>query len=71
MAQLTSNFFLRVDVSKKQKQWITVKVSDLEMTALEAYCQQTERTKTDVIRELLRKIPTYTNIATSNNSLTE
>lgn len=71
MAQLTSNILLRVNVSKKQKQWITVKVSELEMTALEAYCQQTERTKTDVIRELLRKIPTYSNLAASGNSRSE
>jgi len=29
------------------------------MEALEAYCQQTQRTKTDVLRELIRKLETY------------
>jgi len=28
------------------------KVSALEMRALEEYCQQTQRTKTDILREL-------------------
>lgn len=46
-------------VSKHQKEWITFKVSVLEMEALEAYCQKTQRTKTDVLRELIRKLETY------------
>ena len=46
-------------VAKQQKQWITFKTSDLEMEALESYCQQTQRTKTDVLRELIRKLETY------------
>lgn len=50
-----------IKVPKKQKQWITFKVSELEMRAIETYCSQTQRTKTDVLRELLRKLPTYTN----------
>ncbi|WP_250125172.1 molybdenum-pterin-binding domain-containing protein [Chroococcidiopsis sp. CCMEE 29] len=44
---------------KNQKQWITFKVSEWEMSALEAYCQQTQRTKTDVLRQLMRQLPTY------------
>lgn len=48
-----------LNVSKQQKQWITFKTSALEMEALEAYCQQTQRTKTDVLRELIRKLDTY------------
>ncbi len=50
-----------IKVPKKQKQWITFKVSELEMRAIETYCSQTQRTKTDVLRELLRKLPTYVN----------
>lgn len=46
-------------VSKHQKEWITFKVSVLEMEALEAYCLKTQRTKTDVLRELIRKLETY------------
>jgi len=36
------------------------------MHALEAYCQQTQRTKTDLLREMIRKLPTY-----SENGQTE
>jgi len=43
------------------KQWITFKVSTQEMRAIETYCQQTQRTKTDVLRELLRQLPTHPN----------
>lgn len=50
-------------VSTKKKQWITFKVSELEMQALEAYCQQTQRTKTDVLRDLIRGLPTYSNLS--------
>jgi len=52
-----------IKVPKKQKQWITFKVSELEMRAIETYCTQTQRTKTDVLRELIRKLPTYTNLS--------
>jgi hypothetical protein len=52
-----------VFTQKKQfthkKQWITVKVSEPEMRALETYCEQTQRSKTNVLRETLRKLPTY------------
>ncbi len=54
-----------LEVPNKKKQWITFKVSELEMTAIEAYCQQTQRTKTDVLREWIRKLPTYTNASSS------
>jgi hypothetical protein len=47
---------------QQKKQWITFRVSHLEMRAIEAYCLQTKRTKTDVLREMLRKLPTYNNI---------
>jgi len=60
-----------IKVSKKQKQWITFKVSELEMRALEAYCTQTQRTKTDVLRELVRKLPTYTNSSDYRNILSD
>lgn len=67
--EIKRDVFLDLNVSDKHKQWITFKVSELEMNALEAYCQQTQRTKTDVLRELIRRLPTYTNsINHSNNS---
>jgi hypothetical protein len=60
-----------IKVPKKQKQWITFKVSELEMRAIETYCSQTQRTKTDVLRELLRKLPTYTNSSSSGTTSNE
>lgn len=48
---------------EQQKKWITFRVSAQEMRAIEAYCSETSRTKTDVIRELIRKLPTYTHVA--------
>jgi hypothetical protein len=53
-------------VAKNSKQWITFKVSELEMQALETYCQQTQRTKTDLLREMIRKLPTYSEIGHGN-----
>lgn len=60
-----------IKVPKKQKQWITFKVSELEMRAIETYCSQAQRTKTDVLRELLRKLPTYTNSSNSPTTSNE
>ena len=53
-------------MSNKQKQWITVKVSALEMSKLEEYCLQTQRTKTDILRELIRKLPSLVNVQDNN-----
>ena len=53
-------------LSPKQKQWITFKVSMLEMKAIEDYCRQSQRTKTDILRELIRKLPTFTNVRDDN-----
>jgi predicted DNA-binding protein len=36
---------------------LTVRVPDIEMERLDTYCAQTKRTKTDVIRELIRRLP--------------
>jgi hypothetical protein len=56
---IVSIYLSNLYMSKNQKQWITFKVSEWEMSALETYCQQTQRTKTDVLRQLLRQLPTY------------
>ena len=53
---------------KNQKSWITFKVPQQEMSAIETYCQQTKRTKTDVLRELIRGLSTYTDSYTDNNN---
>ena len=41
------------------KEWITIKISTLEMACLERFCQVNSRTKSDVVRELIRSLPTY------------
>ncbi|MUL35197.1 ribbon-helix-helix protein, CopG family [Gloeocapsopsis dulcis] len=35
---------------------LTIRIPQQELDLLEAYCEQTSRTKTDVIRELIRKL---------------
>jgi hypothetical protein len=45
----------------RKKQWITFKASELETYALKTYCQQTQRSKTNVLREIIRTLPTYIN----------
>jgi hypothetical protein len=41
---------------RKEQGWITFQASDEEKQLLELYCQQTQRTKTEVLRELLRSL---------------
>jgi molybdopterin-binding protein len=40
----------------KKQGWITFQSSEDERQLLEEYCQKAQRTKTDVLRELLRKL---------------
>ena len=35
---------------------LTIRLPELELEKLEAYCHATKRTKTDVVREMIRKI---------------
>ena len=35
---------------------LTIRLPQLELEKLEAYCDATKRTKTDVLREMIRKI---------------
>lgn len=41
---------------KKQQGWITFQSSKTERQILEQYCEAAQRTKTDVLRELLRNL---------------
>lgn len=41
---------------RKQQGWITFKSSETERQILDRYCQQFQRTKTEVLRELLRNL---------------
>lgn len=40
---------------RKEQGWITFQSSDEERQILEQICQQTQRTKTDILRELIRQ----------------
>lgn len=41
---------------RKEQGWITFQSSDEERRILEEICQQTQRTKTDVLREMIRQL---------------
>ena len=41
---------------RKEQGWITFQSSEEERQILEQYCQQSQRSKTDILRELLRNL---------------
>ncbi|HEY9831785.1 MAG TPA: molybdopterin-binding protein [Stenomitos sp.] len=41
---------------RKQQGWITFQSSEEERQILEQYCQQSQRTKTEILRELVRNL---------------
>lgn len=41
---------------RKQQGWITFQSSEEERKILEEYCQQSQRTKTEILRELIRNL---------------
>lgn len=41
---------------RKEQGWITFQTSDEERQILEQICQQTQRTKTEVLREMIRRM---------------
>jgi molybdopterin-binding protein len=41
---------------RKDQGWITFQLPDAERQLLEEYCQQTHRSKTDILRELVRNL---------------
>ena len=43
---------------RKEQGWITFQSSEEERQILEQYCQQSQRSKTDILRELLRNLTT-------------
>ena len=51
---LADNFIVQYIVKMKS---IHIQVSEIEKKKLEEYCQKYERTKSDVIGELIRKLP--------------
>ncbi|MCV3214678.1 molybdopterin-binding protein [Plectonema radiosum NIES-515] len=43
---------------RKEQGWITFQTSDEERKILENFCQQSQRTKTEILRELVRSLNT-------------
>lgn len=59
---------------RKEQGWITFQSSDEERQILEQLCQQTQRTKTEILREMIRQMgrsPSSTPIDTSAIELSE
>jgi len=44
---------------RKEQGWITFQSSEEERQILEQYCQQSQRSKTDILRELLRNLTSH------------
>jgi molybdopterin-binding protein len=44
-------------VPRKDQGWITFQLPEAERQLLESYCDRTQRSKTDVLRELVRSLP--------------
>ena len=50
---LITNYFGK-NMPRKEQGWITFQTSEEERQLLEEFCQQSQRTKTDILRELVR-----------------
>jgi predicted DNA-binding protein len=45
-------------MATKSDKVLTIRLPDLELDRLEKYCERNKRTKTDVVREFIRSLPT-------------
>jgi molybdopterin-binding protein len=50
---------------RKEQGWVTFQTSEEERKLLEEFCQQSQRTKTEILRELVRSLPKHSAPATS------
>ncbi|MBW4614666.1 MAG: molybdopterin-binding protein [Desmonostoc vinosum HA7617-LM4] len=50
---------------RKEQGWITFQTSEEERKLLEEFCQQSQRTKTEILRELVRGLNKYSSAPTS------
>lgn len=57
-------------MSRKKKD-LSMRITPEEMTHLEQYCEYVGRTKTDVVRELIRSLPTVTLQSEQSNIINE
>lgn len=53
---------------RKQQGWITFQSSESERQLLEQYCQQTQRSKTEILRELLRSLAAQNELQSDSSS---
>lgn len=53
---------------RKQQGWITFQSSESERQLLEQYCQQTQRSKTEILRELLRSLAAQNKLQSDSSS---
>jgi hypothetical protein len=49
-------YLFGIRMPRKQQGWITFQASPEERVLLEQYCHQAQRTKTEVLRELIRSL---------------
>lgn len=56
---------------RKEQGWITFQASDDELQILEQYCQTSQRTKTEILRELVRSLNPVSNVSVPDNSATQ
>jgi molybdopterin-binding protein len=50
---------------RKEQGWVTFQTSEEERKILEEFCQHSQRTKTEILRELVRSLDEYTSSASS------
>jgi molybdopterin-binding protein len=50
---------------RKEQGWVTFQTSEEERKILEEFCQQSQRTKTEILRELVRNLPKHSSTETS------
>lgn len=53
---------------RKQQGWITFQSSESERQLLEQYCEQTQRSKTEILRELLRSLSAQNELQSESSS---
>jgi molybdopterin-binding protein len=53
---------------RKEQGWITFQSSEEERQILEEYCQQSQRTKTEILRELVRSLGEEKSLLSRQNS---
>ncbi|MBD2136721.1 TOBE domain-containing protein [Anabaena sp. FACHB-1237] len=50
---------------RKEQGWVTFQISEEERKILEEFCENSQRTKTEILRELIRGLNKYSSVPTS------